>query len=143
MGLDPMSKQDEIRKVIDRVGATFSKLDFDGWIDCFHSPHTVITADSILSPTDHEESKRVLQPMFDNMKKRNFKCTILETCNIRLLSDTTAIVSTVWSRMDVDDNLMEKLGATYLLLLTQGDWKIAVVTGHDADVIVVSSTEQK
>ncbi|MFT6433720.1 MAG: hypothetical protein ACJAVI_001762 [Candidatus Azotimanducaceae bacterium] len=133
-----MTKQGEIKALMERVGATFSDLDFEGWLNCFHSTHTFVHA-TVFSSSSFEESKAALSPIFKNMKSRGLKRTDLDVCNIKMLTETTAIVSTVWSRIDAEENLMEQLGATYLVIFEQNEWKVALVTGHGPDVIVVSA----
>lgn len=131
-----MTKQDEIKVLMDQVGSTFSNLDFDGWLNCFHSTHTFVH-DTVFSSSSFAESKTALSPIFDNMEARGLKRTDLDVCNIKMLTEVTALVSTVWSRIDRDEKLMEQLGATYLVICEQNEWKVALVTGHGADVVVV------
>ena len=133
-----MKQKEEIRLLMKQVGTTFSNLDFDGWINCFHNTHTFVH-DDVFSSSSYEDSKAYLFPIFENMKARGLKRTDLDVCNIKMLTETTALVSTVWSRIDRSENLMEQLGATYLIVCANGEWKVALVTGHGADVVVVEA----
>ena len=49
---------------------------------------------------------------------------------MKLLNQTTALASAVFVRHKTDGSELETVGATYLLRKTEGEWKIAVVTGH-------------
>lgn len=131
-----MTKQDEIKVLMNQVGVTFSNLDFEGWINCFNSTHTFVH-DAVFSSSSFAESKTALSPIFEKMQARGLKRTDLDVCNIKMLTDVTALVSTVWSRIDRDEKLIEQLGATYLVIFEKNEWKVALVTGHGADVIVV------
>jgi len=132
-----MNQEEQIRMLMNRVGETFSNLDFDGWINCFHTSHSFVH-ETVFSSSSYVESKAHLYPMFENMEARGLKRTDLNLCNIKMLTATTALVSTVWSRIDKNEILMEQFGATYLVVLDNGEWKIALVTGHAPDVVVVN-----
>ncbi|MBT8145869.1 MAG: hypothetical protein KJN90_03400 [Gammaproteobacteria bacterium] len=77
-------------------------------------------------------------PFIERMKDKVLKRTQLDLYNIKLLSDTTAIASTIWTRFDNQEQVIERLSATYLFSLVDGQWKIAVLTGHSADVVAVT-----
>jgi len=132
-----MRKEDEIRILINTLGDAFSKLDFDAWLNLFHSPRTVISRGAVFSSSSHEETKNAMMPVFDKMRDRGFSHTHLDTCNIKLLNSSTAIASTVWSRIDTDGNVIERLGATYLVVAAGDNWKVAVVTTHSAEVVAI------
>jgi len=135
-----MSNEEQIQALIEEAGNAFSALDFDRWLNCFHSPRTVILPGSVFSSGSYDESKAALMPVFERVQQKGFKRTQLDLCNIRILSDTTAIASTVWTRFGSDEQVLERLGATYMLLHADGQWKIAVLTAHGADVIVVTES---
>ena len=136
-----MNDEQQIRAVIDEVGAAFTALDFDRWLACFHTPRTVIFPDRVFASSSEADSREALLPIFDAVRKRDFRRTHLDTCNVRLLSTNTAVVSTVWSRYKANDELLEQLGATYQLFRGDAGWKIAVLNGHRADVVLVDSSD--
>ena len=131
-----MNQTEEIRLLMKQLGETFSELDFDGWLGCFHPTHTFVH-DDVFSSSNYEESKAHLSPIFLDMEARGLKRTDLDVCNIKMLTASTALVSTVWSRIDKNEQLMEQFGATYLVIMTNGEWKVALVTGRGPDVVVV------
>ena len=126
-----MNSEASILAVLKRVESTFSELDFDGWIACFHSPCTVIMPDRIFSSASIADTRAQFQPMFDSLKGKGFTRTYLERSKIRMLTGTTAIAETVWTRYR-GEQVLEQIGATYLFLNLQGSWKIATLTGYPA-----------
>jgi hypothetical protein len=50
-----MNKVGEVRTLIERVGAAFSRLDFEAWLDCFHPSHTMLRPDSVFSPAGEDQ----------------------------------------------------------------------------------------
>ncbi len=126
-----MNSEADIHSVLKQIETTFSALDFDGWIACFHSPCTVILADRIFSSASIADTKAQFQPMFDGLRRKGFTRTQLDHCKIRMLTGTTAIADTVWTRYR-GEQILEQLGATYLFLNLQGSWKVATLTGYPA-----------
>ena len=65
----------------------------------------------------------------------------MDLCRIQLLSDKTALASTAWERFDGQDDVFERLGATYLFVKVKTDegWRVAMVTAHGADTVVVGN----
>jgi hypothetical protein len=134
-------KQDEIRQLMHAIGKAFSSLDFDAWLALFCAPRTVISKGVVFSSSSYEDTRSFMAPVFDGLRKRGFSHTRLDTCHIKLLSDTSAIVSTVWSRFDRAGQIIETLGATYMLVSSGDSWKVAVVTSHRADVLAIEAGE--
>lgn len=123
------------------IGEAFSKLDFDAWLALFSVPRMVISKGVVFSSSSDEDTRNVMMPVFDSLRRRGFSHTRLDKCQIKLLSDTTAVASTVWTRLDGDGGVIETLGATYTLVLSGDTWKVAVVASHRADVMVVEAGE--
>ena len=51
--------------------------------------------------------------------------------NVRSLSDSTALVSTVFERLNSKGEVFQRGGATYTLRRSEGDWKIWLIHIHD------------
>lgn len=132
-----MTDSEEIRALIQRVGETFSQLDMDAWTDCFHTPMSFVMAGEVLAFHSRDEAAAALRPMFERLRQQGFTGTELHTCKVRLLSNATALVTAVWTRL-AGDMVLEKLGATYLVMKQDGQWKAVMVTSHSPDVIALS-----
>jgi hypothetical protein len=134
-----IQKQDEIRQLMHAIGRAFSDLDFDAWLALFCAPRTVISRGTVFSSSSYEDTRSMMQPVFDSLRQRGFSHTRLDACRIKLLGDTSAMASTVWSRLDGNGSVIETLGATYTLVSTGGLWKVAVVMSHSADVMAIEA----
>ena len=55
---------------------------------------------------------------------------------VKLLGPATAMVSGAAIRYRTDGSELERIGATYLLRLTETGWKIVVATAHPPDAII-------
>ncbi|MDH7943448.1 hypothetical protein QGM61_06415 [Pseudohongiella sp. SYSU M77423] len=132
----------EIENLFHAIGETFSRLDFDAWLALFTTPRTIISKGNIFSSASTEETRNKMMPVFDSLRQRGFTHTRLDKCHIKLLGDTNAMVSTVWTRLDSHGDVIETLGATYTLVLTDDAWKVAVVMSHRADVMAIPDQGQ-
>ncbi len=132
-----MTDTEAIRALIQRIGETFSQLDMDAWTDCFHTPVSFVMAGEILAFHSRDETATALRPLFDQLRQQGFTSTYLNTCNVKLLSNATALVAAVWTRFAGED-VLERLGATYFVMKQKGQWKAVMVTSHSPDVVAFS-----
>lgn len=134
-----IQKQDEIRQLMHAIGRAFSDLDFDAWLSHFCAPRTVISKGVVFSSSSYEDTRSMMQPVFDSLRQRGFSHTRLDECRIKLFSDTSAMASTVWTRLDGTGEVIETLGATYTLVAAGGAWKVAVVMSHSAEIMAIEA----
>lgn len=109
----------------------------DAWTDCFHTPVSFVMAGEILTFHSRDETATALRPLFDQLRQQGFTSTDLNTCNVKLLSNATALVAAVWTRFAGED-VLERLGATYFVMKQKGQWKAVMVTSHSPDVVAFS-----
>ena len=102
-----MDSTSAIHAVLKTVGQAFSALDFDQWIACFHAPRTVIFPDRIFTSASNDETRALFQPFFDKLRSKGFTRTQLDRCSIRMLTETTAIADTLWTRFGENDVVLE------------------------------------
>jgi len=70
------------------------------------------------------------------LKARGYGWSELADLRVSQMSDTIAFVSVSRVRYKTDKHELERLGETYTLRKSDGAWKIAVATTHDADKIL-------
>ncbi len=131
-----MTDKQEIEQVLKNITDTFSGLDVAAWLENFHNPRLIVLPDTCYSPSNESECRDMLGPYFQRLKESGFNRTSLDQHQIRFLTETTAIVSTVWTRF-ADDALLENFGATYLFQKSKNKWGVIMVTVHPADVMLV------
>jgi len=132
----------QIKQLFQAIGETFSNLDFDAWLSHFTTPRTIISKGNVFSSASTEETRNMMMPVFQSLRQRGFTHTRLDKCHIKLLGDTNAMASTVWTRLDGNGDVIETLGATYTLVLADDAWKVAVVMSHRADVMAIPDQSQ-
>lgn len=132
-----MTDIEEIKALIQRIGETFSHLNMDAWTDCFHTPMSFVMAGEVLAFHSKAEAAAAFSPLFEQLRQQGFTSTDLNSCNVKLLSNATALVAAVWTRFAGED-VLERLGATYFVMKQDGHWKAVMVTSHSPDVAALS-----
>ena len=131
-----MTDEQEIEQVLKNIADTFSRFDMTAWMENFHNPCLIVSPDTCYSPSNESECQDIMGPYFQQLQAAGFNLTSLDKHHIRFLTETTAIVSTVWSRF-ADATLLESFGATYLFQKSQSNWGVIMLTVHSSDVMLV------
>ena len=128
---------DEITALLERITETFSRLDLPAWFECFHQPHVMVTKHANYSPKTIAECREIMGASFDKLHQQGFCKSTLDYHKIKLLAETTAVVSAVWSRWTNTDELLQTFGATYVLSKVEDKWGISLLTTHKAENILL------
>ena len=131
-----MPEEDEIRGIIENMADSFSQLDLTGWLANFHQPRMIVLPDAAFSPVDVADAERLFIPMAESLRARGFTRSSLDACGVRLLTPLTAIASATFTRF-ADDEILEELGATYILQKRDGRWGVLLVTVHGPDISLI------
>jgi hypothetical protein len=83
--------------------------------------------------TNPMEIEILVGRMMENLKARGYGWSELTDLQVSQMSDTIALVSVSRVRYKTDKQELERLGETYTFRKSDGAWKIAVATNHDAD----------
>ena len=76
------------------------------------------------------------------LNARGYGWSELADLRVSQMSDTIAFVSVSRVRYKTDKHELERLGETYTLRKSDGAWKIAVATTHDADKILYRASHR-
>lgn len=74
--------------------------------------------------------------MLTDLRARRFARAEYEELQARTLSDTLAIASGVGVRHRTDGQLLERVGAMYVVRLPREGWRIAVLALHDSASVI-------
>ena len=132
-----MTVESQILSVLKDVEA-FAQLNIENWLKSFHSTRIMVLPNAAYAPTSVTECETILEPYLNKLREQGFNRSSLDDFCVKLLTDTTAMASTVWTRF-CDDAPIERVGATYLFLKVDDCWKITMVTAHSPDVMPVKA----
>jgi len=127
-----MDIEKELESVLGDVEAAFSELNIEKWLHCFHSTRIIVLPNAALAPSSVNECKELLGDYIENLRAQGYNKSNLDELSVRPLTETTAMAYAVWSRF-CNETLIERVGATYLFIKTNGHWKITMVTVHPAN----------
>jgi len=127
-----MNIEKEIESVLGDVESAFSELNIEKWLQSFHPTRIIVLPSAVLAPTSADECEELLGSYIKNLRAQGYNKSNLDELNVRSLTETTAMAATVWSRF-CNETLIERVGATYLFIKTNSQWKITMVTVHPAN----------
>lgn len=99
-------------------------------------PCVFISPQGVVVMTNPMEIEILVGRMMENLKARGYGWSELTDLQVSQMSDTIAFVSVSRVRYKTDKQELERLGETYTFRKSDGAWKIAVATTHDADKIL-------
>ncbi|MGI9315722.1 MAG: DUF6841 family protein [bacterium] len=124
-----MTNEQEIERVLTRLAETFSQLDFDAWIKNFHTPTLLVFPDQAYSLENEMAFRALMTPYFQNLRDQGFTQTRMNESQIRILTETTAIVSSNWTRY-AGSTPMESIGAAHMFQKSANTWGVIMVTSY-------------
>ena len=130
-----ITDKQEIEQVLRNIAETVSKLDVGAWLDNFHNPRLIVSSETSYSPANESECREFMGPYFQNLREKGFTHTKINTSQIRMLTDATAIVTTTWTRY-ADSEVLENIGATYMFQKSDNIWRAIMVTSYPSDTVV-------
>ena len=90
-------------------------------------PFVVISSQGVKVCPTLSEIEAVYGGIQRDLRERGYSHSTVSELHVKLLDQTTALVSGVFVRHKTDGSELETIGATYVLRKTEGEWKIAVV----------------
>ena len=112
---------------------TFSTLDLESIAPFFHEPCLFISPQGVMATPTHNEVKEVFEAIAEGLRAKGYGRSELANLEVKPMSDTTTLASGVAVRYKTDGNELERVGVTYIVQKSDGDWRIAVTVIHDID----------
>jgi hypothetical protein len=126
-----MNEQPVVIQVLRDYYAAFSTLNVQAFLRFFHEPSLLIGPGVVSAPT-HAVLTTAFASAIEDLRARGFGRSELNVREVKMLSETGALVTGVAIRFKADGQELERVGVTYVLHKTDTDWKIAVLVLHDA-----------
>jgi ketosteroid isomerase-like protein len=93
-------------------------------------PFVLISSQGVKVLPTMSEIEAFYAGILRDLKQRGYSHSTWSELHVKLLDQTTALVSAVFVRHKMDGSELETIGATYVLRQTEGEWKIAVIIRH-------------
>ena len=136
------SSQAPITDFMYRYCAAFRPGNVAEIVSFFHCPLTFLHGG-----TPHVfASQANLQVLFGDLlaalAQRNFKASKLDCLNCVEVANGVFFVSATFTRYATSGDILERVGATYTVTRTGGDFKIAAVVAHDAEAVITFAMQK-
>lgn len=102
----------------------------------YHSPVIMIFGDKVTILKNTEEVITTLQAVMNDLIKKDFCRSRVDSCNVHEFTANTALLSATFSRLKEDDTVLEKIGATYTVVNKGSGYKIASLVAHGTTSVI-------
>ncbi|MBC8281074.1 MAG: nuclear transport factor 2 family protein [Chloroflexi bacterium] len=126
----------EVDQLFDDYFRDFGNLDLDAIVDYFHLPCMFTTPFGVFVFTTASEVDGFWRPRFDDLRKQDFGHTERSEASIKVLTDDTAIASSLATRFGKDGKQIERRGAAFTVRKTEAGWKIVALIHHSPDNVI-------
>ena len=126
--------QAEVLRVLNEYYCAVSTLNVEAVLRYFHEPSFLIGPQGAFAATTHALLATAFTPAMEGLRARGLGRTELSVRNLKLLSETAAVVGGVAQRYKIDGQKLDQAGVTYVLYKADAGWKIAVLIYHPDDV---------
>jgi ketosteroid isomerase-like protein len=128
-----MNSEAEIRQTLARYYESFSTLDMDVIAPYFHMPAVIVGPPGVFPASDAATLATMFAPAIASLRAQDYQRSELEIGDLRVLGAASALVSGVAVRLKRDGSEIERVGLTYIMQKSGGEWKIAVLVIHSPD----------
>jgi ketosteroid isomerase-like protein len=111
---------------------TFSTLDLEAIAPYFNEPCLFISPQGVLASPNHNSVKEVFKAIAEALRLKGYGRSELANLNVKAMSKTTVLATGTAVRYKTDGLELERVGVTYILQESSGEWRIAVTVIHDA-----------
>lgn len=122
--------------VFQEVADSFGKLDLARFRRCYRLPSLAVTPQGVTALNTEADFMAFFGTLTAGLQSRGFARSQVLEQYIRLQAETIAFASLLWVRYKADGAELERLGASYTLVKTAGDWKIVMLTAHAAERVL-------
>jgi hypothetical protein len=98
----------------------------------------MLNPDECNSRTDSADAEALMKPFAESMRACGFTRTSIDVCTVKLLSPTSSIASVAFTRF-AGEEVLERVGCTYVLQKREGCWGVLLLAAHDPDLPVLAS----
>ena len=126
----------EVDKLFDGDFRDFGNLDLDAIVGYFHLPCMFTTPFGVFVFATAAEVGGFWRPRFDDLRNHDFGHTERSEASIKVLTDDTAIASSLATRFNKYGKQMERRGAAFTVRKTEAGWKIVALIHHSPDNVM-------
>jgi hypothetical protein len=113
-----------------------STLDPKAVVPYFQYPCFFLTSQTAIAAATAADVEALYSSRIAGFKAQNYARSEVREVNVKQLSEGLAVLSALVIYYNTEGKELERVGATYTLRQTEGNWKLAIVVVHDPDIIL-------
>lgn len=124
---------ESVNQVIADYYRDFSTLNVQAILPYFNEPSLLVGPQGVIPIPNHSALVAVFGPVMQGLRAKGYGRSEFELGYAKSLSSSAALIGGVAVRYSADDQVLERVGITYLLHKTESGWKFATLILHDPD----------
>lgn len=126
----------ELDAFFDSYREAYTALDLEAVLEHYTVPLLSMTQDDVYWLTSDGDLRSVMGAYLDSLHERGYGHGEIDALAYHYLSERTVLASSAWTRYTEDDELLERLGTTYLCRDTDDGWQITALVLHDPETMI-------
>jgi hypothetical protein len=114
----------------------YTDLDLDAIVDHYSVPLLSLAPEDTFWLTSEADVRSVMGAYLDTLAEGSYDHGEIDTLVYHPLTDRDVLASSAWTRYDTDGDVFERLGTTYFLRRTDGEWCILALALHDPGAVI-------
>jgi hypothetical protein len=124
---------ESVNQVIADYYRDFSTLNVQAILPYFNEPSLLVGPQGVIPIPNHSALVAVFGPVMQGLRAKGYGRSEFELGYAKSLSSSAALIGGVAARYNAGDQVLERVGITYLLHKTESGWKFATLILHDPD----------
>lgn len=114
----------------------YATLDLESVLAHYTVPLLSVTADDLFWLTAEDDLESVIGAYLETLREREYDRGEIDALTYHFLSERDVLASSAWTRYTSDDDVLERLGTTYLCRQTDDGWRIVALVLHDPEAVI-------
>lgn len=114
----------------------YTTLDLESVLAHYTVPLLSVTADDLFWLTAEDDLESMMGAYLETLREREYDRGEIDALTYHFLSERDVLASSAWTRYTSDDDVLERLGTTYLCRRTDDGWRIVALVLHDPEAVI-------
>lgn len=127
---------DSLERFFESYRDAYTNLDLEAVLDHYSVPLLSVTREDRFWLTSESDLESVMGAYLEQLRERGYDHGEIDAISYHVLSEQDVLVSSAWTRYTTDDEVLERLGTTYLCCHTGQGWRIVALVLHDPETMI-------
>lgn len=108
----------------------YTTLDLESVLGHYNVPLLSVTEEDLFWLTSESDLESMMGAYLETLRDRDYERGEIDAMSYQFLSERDVVASSAWTRYTTDDDVLERLGTTYLCRRFEEGWRIVALVLH-------------